>query len=239
MRMRLRRGICAVLPLLALVAGGQRAEAALVLPGDAGIVVTATAATGFEDILATTTQAYVSSLGAGDISGLVYAAVFQESLAANPLGGLTFAYQITNNASSSEGVEFSTETDFAGFTTDVYYATNGSLFGLFDVVAPTGPFFPTNGTEPPLTANRSFSGTVVTFDWTSGSQATLIGPGETSFVFLIRTDAPDWVPGTTSLQNGGVDTVPTFAPAAAPEPATMLLFATALLGLGARLRRRP
>jgi hypothetical protein len=225
---QLRRGWLALFASVALLGGAGTARATVLAPGTTGAVVTdILAGTGTEVILASTTQPFVSSIG--DFTGTVYAAVIDEG-AANELGGLTFMYQIVNDSTSAESIEISTESSFAGWLTNVYNITLGSTVDA--------GFF-ADGSERSFFANRSSSGAVITFLWTTGTEADKIQPGETSLVFIIRTNAPSFTSGFTSVQNGGVDTVPTYAPAAAvPEPASLLLFGSGLFAAGAAIRRR-
>jgi hypothetical protein len=163
----------------------------------------------------------------GDFTGTLVAAVINEG-AANPLGGLTFIYQVSNDLASAVGLSRESNTQFGGFLTNVHFALNGSFLAGF-----------VDGTVIPNTADRSGNGNVVGFNFVP-PEDNKIEPGETSVVLVIRTNAPDYEPGNSSVINGGVDTVDTFQPAVgvAPEPASLLLFGCGLLGLGAMARRR-
>lgn len=225
-----KRVLLALVASVALLwAGGGAAQAAVLNPGDSNVAVTdIPSGTGTETILASTVIPFVSPLGASDFTGTLYAAVVDEGLA-NELGGLTFMYQIVKTG-GSENIELSTESSFAGWLTNVYNITLGSTVDA--------GFF-ADGTERSFFANRSASGSTVTFSWITGVDATLLQTGETSLVFIIRTDAPSYTAGNTSIINSGTRTVVTFAPSSGvPEPASLVLFGSGLLAAGAAFRRR-
>jgi PEP-CTERM motif-containing protein len=169
----------------------------------------------------------------GAFSGLLTAAVYRDATT----GRLEFDYQFTNNAGSNDAVHRLTGFNFSGFTTDV---------GFRPFLPAAGPFV-VPGTEPPVSADRDANGSTVGFDFSvTGGPATLaIDPGETSFILAIKTDAPDWTTGFASVIDGGAQTVPAFQPAGqpippadVPEPATLLLVGSAVIGMGAAVRRR-
>lgn len=216
----------AVLPVLMMLAGAQSAQAAILLPGTT-VFPDAVVFSGFETVMASTAPAFAGI----SFTGILRAAVLDEG-AANPLGGLTFIYQVANNASSKTALVRESNFFFGTFLTNAHFSANGGTIagGLF-----------VDGTEPPLTADRGSTGDVVGFNFTvAGAPATTrIQPGETSLVLIIRTNAPRFVEGYTSEINGGTDTVITYQPGAAiPEPALMLLFGMGLMGVGAASRRR-
>jgi hypothetical protein len=212
--------IVALLTALTFV-GAQSAQATPLLPGST-VVPDSIAFTGGESILASVSRTFTSSIG--DYSGTLVAAVIRES--ANPLGGLTFIYQVFNNATSKVGIRAETNSFFGGFLTNVHWALNGSALAGF-----------ADGLRIPLTATRSGNGDVVGFNF-GPPETNFVNPGESSRVLVIRTDAPDYIPGFSSVIDGGVATVDTFQPAQAPEPASLLLFGGGLLGFGAMIRRR-
>ena len=91
-------------------------------------------------------------------------------------------------------------------------------------------------------------GSTVGFDFsaTGASAALAINPGETSLILAIKTNAPDWTLGFASVIDGGAQTVPAFQPTGTPippaldvpEPATLLLVGSAVIGMGVTVRRR-
>ena len=142
---------------------------------------------------------------------------------ATSTGKLDFHYQILNDATSTDAIKRLTTTNFDGFMTDVDWLTDGS-----DV--------------RPSRADRSLDNSVVGFRFIKPGRVTglgLLSPGLTSRWMVIRTDATHYAVGSSSVIDGGVANVTSFAPVTAPvpEPFTMALGAAGL-GLAARRRRR-
>lgn len=122
--------------------------------------------------------------------------------------GMLFEYQFSNSSGSI--INRLSATNFTGFYTDV------------DVVA---------GAASMMT--RSDASTVAFAPpWLSPG----VGPGETSPLFWIQTDALYYGPGGVVVQDGGNARISCYGPAV-PEPGSMLLLGMGVLGL-AGLRKR-
>lgn len=152
-------------------------------------------------------------LAAITFSGTLTEEVRQESLAANPLGGLTFVYQVINSGGSASDIERQTTFNFGGFAVDATY------------------YQLTAGDQTPIFFNRSGTGSVIGQDF--GLSALALNPGETSALMVLRTAAPNYVPGLNAVIDSSSVTVQGYSPI--PEPTTLLT----ALGLGSLLLLRP
>jgi PEP-CTERM motif len=143
--------------------------------------------------------------------------------------GLDFMYQFANvpKTGTDDSIGRLTAIDFTGFATDVGYniALNG--VGIWAV-----------GTGTPGSVDRQ-SADDIGFNFSVPFSVPMT-PGTTSVVLEIATNAtaPNWTTGKIALIDGGSLNEDAFQPGPpVPEPATMLLFGSGLVGL-AGLRRR-
>ena len=169
----------------------------------------------------------LNSLGQVLYTGTLRSAVFR-----NLTQTLDFYYQFTNDKKSPDSISRISMTSFAGFTTDIGY-TNANWQGSGNQFV---NFLADPDQQVPLFGDRSSAGTVgFTFGIPDGAK---INPRETSSTLVIRTNATSWTSGSTSVINGAVVNVTTFAPTSAvPEPGTYALFGAGLFAL-AIIRRR-
>jgi len=181
-------------------------------------------------LLASLSVPFVDTLGTD--SGTLVSAVYREAG-----GTLDFYYQVSNNPTAPncpttqhptcDPISRVTDTSFTHSLTALGFRTDGGSFG--------GPFVP--GSANPLFGDRSTSGDVVGFNF-SPPVAAKLQPGQTSDVLVISTDARNFDSGNASVINGGTITVASFEPAAVPEPGSILLLSTGMLGLFAMRRSR-
>jgi hypothetical protein len=136
----------------------------------------------------------------------------------NPFGGLTFIYQVANDASSGDAIGRVTVTGYDGWLTDMSFEPSLGL--------------------PPATMDRSFNGNVVGYSFVGPPLGpTVLMPGSTSGMLVVQTDAPAWATSTGNIIDGSIASGPAYAPVSepVPEPASVLL---AIIGVVLLIRRR-
>ena len=151
-------------------------------------------------------------------SGVAFSTVYQESLANNPLGGLTFVYDVSNDSVSPDRLERFTVGNFGGITVDVGFNTA------------TGPAIPAFIDRP--------EDDVIGITWFAPDT---ILPGTTSSELIIRTDAKDVAPNIIAILDGAGAEVAGIGPATGsgktPEPASLCVLSLGGLALLGRRRK--
>jgi hypothetical protein len=205
------RGRVAILVALAFGFAATSVFAAPLLPG-----TSANAAAEVEPLGgATVAGPMVSPLAGAAFTATITSTVISGDTA-NPYGGLTFVYVVTNNDTSVDAIGRTTLNGFTGFQTDASFSTL------------------TLGTAP-ATMDRSANGNVVGFSFVGPplGPAVLV-PGATSMTLVVQTDAKAFTTSIGNVIDGSIASGPIYAPAV-PEPASILLV---LGGLGYFWRRR-
>jgi hypothetical protein len=162
---------------------------------------------------------------AGTTSGDYESQVYSDSANTYCAGCLDFVFIVSNNASSADNLERVTDSAFGAFSTDLGFLTNLVCTGLGPNINPT-------------TVNRSNEGgglgNVAGFNFPGGKLA----KGDCTSVLVVETNTKLFTTGNLSIIDSGTATVASFQPTAIPEPASMALMGTFLLGAYGVLRRK-
>jgi len=165
----------------------------------------------------------IGTVNGGGFTGTARTAVYRETAT----GQLDFIYQFTDLGPSS--VVSVSGANFDNFVTNVFQ--NPSLAN------PGGIFI--TGTVGADLAQRSSTGDVVEFLFTSAGTTSQLVTNTTSFVMQVRTNATNFTSGFMGVLGSGGGNQPGFQPTAAiPEPETyaMMLAGLGLMGFVARQR---
>lgn len=142
--------------------------------------------------------------------------LYQEVLRATSDGNLIFAYTLTHDSASNNSVALLSTANFSDILTQVAYVPDGAAI------------------VPQYFARNTTPGSTVGFYFSSPS----LSPGNTSVVMWIKTDAPYYTGGNSTVQDGVSQNVFTYAPSKVPEPATLSMLGFGLMGLGGVIRRK-
>jgi len=165
--------------------------------------------------------------GSGGFSGNYQEIVYKDPLNPFSANDLDFIFATTNTSSPALGNEIGRMTtfNFAGFSTDVGNVASNTL---------TSPCSNVN-TVPLTSVDRSFDGSVIGFNLAPIT----VFPGECTQDLVVETNAVSFGPGTISIIDSQTATIAGFSPSTVPEPGTLALLGSGILGMvGTMLGRR-
>jgi hypothetical protein len=207
-------GGSAVALAIALATASSQAATVPVMSGGS-VTLSATTAAAEPDLAGLVLEDLVSPFELTNVKGKV---ILSGSLQARVVrsdttGNLHFSFRIFDLVGKdTHKVSRTTHTDFDGFATGVSFRTDGL------------------GDLGPKTADRE--------DGTVGFNfQPKLGVGKESLFYYIVTDAKRYTRGSTQIINGGVAVVDSFAPAAVPLPAGVVLIVSGIVALGVIGRR--
>jgi PEP-CTERM motif len=178
-----------------------------------------------QTIAATVTSITGATTQVGFASGIISPGTFTGSWTESVISGdtsncagcLDFVYQFTNTGATGDILQLA-GASFGTFLTDVGFVNEGG------------------GTDPvPSTITRTGDGSAIDFTFTGTGE---VEPGMTSGLLVVKTNATSFSAGLLSLQDGSAGTDAALAPSAVPEPSSILLFGSGLLGLAGAARRK-
>ena len=206
-----RRALTVAAVVLTIAVASHQAQATVLNPG--GVVVPAAGANPLAGttILGNTTLLPYNQNG---ITG-TYQAWALNNFAGNPygLGSLTFVYQFTYASGTSSALESATMASFVNWNTDVTV------------------FSQSGGQKVPVQATRTAFGDIIKFSFGANS----LTAGQQSVLMVINTNAPNFIPGTYSVQDGSVAQLTGFAPV--PEPGSIALLGIGIVVAGLGMKR--
>lgn len=168
----------------------------------------------------------IDSLSSGFVAPGAYSGTLRSLViandASNPLGGLTFIYQILNDGVAGPNSIGRLSVDsFGGFLTDVSYQV------AINEVAPAY-------------ADRGVNGSIVGFNffpYQGDPHAGFLSPGDISTVLVVQTDAHTYQRVLASVIDGSITQAESFGPVV-PEPSSLALLGLGVSSVGLAIRRR-